>query len=230
MNRDHETRPVQVPGAGACATTFSNPVSADAVWRRLAVVLFLIAASAAAAALPQLHELLLYDRGAIARGQVWRLFTGHLAHWSASHLAWNLVSLGAVGWGARDLPFRLVSRPVSWSILLIGPVLFLCQAGMAQYTGLSGVVTALFVCLAGERMRSAPDERWVWGALLVAMCGKIAVEFAQPTPLFAASGAPSFRASPMAHLVGAVVGWFALAPPRRLSLRAPLESARHVPS
>lgn len=30
--------------------------------------------------------------------------------------------------------------------------------------------------------------------------------------------------------VAAVAGWFALAPPRRLSLRAPLESARHVPS
>ena len=224
---DREGKLVEPAGKDACAKTFGSAIRRHSVRSNLSVVLFLIAAAVMKAALPQLHALLIYDRGAIEQGQLWRLFTCHLAHWSPSHLTWNLVVLAALGWAARNESSRPLAHSAFWSILMIGPVLFLCEVSMLHYAGLSGVVTATFVCFACKRMRSTPDERLFWSALLISLCGKIAVEFANPSPLFATSDAIDIRVAPLAHLTGAAAGLLGLARLSRLNLRAPVMSARH---
>jgi membrane associated rhomboid family serine protease len=48
--------------------------------------------------LPSLADCLIYDRREIASGQGWRLFTGNIVHFSQSHLVFNLLVFGVVGW------------------------------------------------------------------------------------------------------------------------------------
>jgi len=201
-----EGRSGESDGADAFTATFRDPMRADSDGRTFFLLMCLMTTAVTAAVFPQFNELLLFDRVGIEKGQLWRLFTCHLAHWSASHLIWNLVVLAAIGWGAKNEPSRSLVTATFGALLLIGPALYLCEADMLQYAGLSGVATALFVCFACERMRSAPGERLLWGAFLIALCGKIAVEFVNPSPLFATSAAIDLRVAPLAHLVGAAAG------------------------
>ena len=42
-------------------------------------------------------ELLQYDRSALEHGQAWRWVLGHLTHWSADHLFWDLSTFLVLG-------------------------------------------------------------------------------------------------------------------------------------
>ena len=90
-----------------------------------------------------------YDRSAIFRGELWRLWTGQFCHWSPLHLAGNLaavVGLAVVaGWPIRRW---LVWLPLAAPLLS----LFLLAAvpDLSRYRGLSGLVALLVVGAAAE--------------------------------------------------------------------------------
>ena len=74
--------------APSCKTTALAPVSSGnrpwvtAILGALSLLLFLV---------PEISQLLDYRRDAIQAGQLWRLITSHLTHWSPDHLAWSLL-------------------------------------------------------------------------------------------------------------------------------------------
>ena len=47
----------------------------------------------AALKLPGVAEYLVYDRGALARGELWRVFSAHMVHYSGAHLLANVLVL-----------------------------------------------------------------------------------------------------------------------------------------
>ncbi|MEE8451607.1 MAG: rhomboid family intramembrane serine protease, partial [Thermoguttaceae bacterium] len=61
------------------------------------VSLALGAAACLTMAFPSLAEWLQYDRSAVAEGQLWRVATCHLTHWSLDHLFWDVVALLLLG-------------------------------------------------------------------------------------------------------------------------------------
>ena len=61
-----------------------------------AVLIYLVAGPAPAG--------LLFDRAALANGEVWRLLTGHLVHSDPAHLAWNLAEKVATSMRHSILP------------------------------------------------------------------------------------------------------------------------------
>lgn len=159
---------------------------------------------------PGAAEALQYDRGAIRAGQVWRLWTGHLTHWSWDHLVWDVLALVVAGvWAARLHPRTTAA------VLLLGPMaisagLWVGQPGMETYRGLSGVDTGLFaVVAAGVAWAAWRDRSWGWLAAMVVasllFIGKLIDEWATGTTLFATS-AGVFNPVPLAHLLGAGVG------------------------
>ena len=60
--------------------------------RRYGASLALAVAAVLAFVVAGAGEWLQLDRGGLEDGQVWRLFTGHFAHWSADHLWWDLAA------------------------------------------------------------------------------------------------------------------------------------------
>ena len=62
-------------------------------WRSLVLAVAVLAATA----VPEAVGLLRLDRAAVLGGEFWRLWTGHLVHGSAQHLAWNVVALLGLG-------------------------------------------------------------------------------------------------------------------------------------
>jgi len=197
----------------------SSPV-APLAFPWLSIVL--IAAALGVAAQPNLDVRLLFDRAAIARGEFWRLWTGHFVHFGASHLAWNLAVFAlAALWAERLRPFRtrvlLMLAPGG-----IGLALYGLEPRLFTFGGLSGLATALLAFLAFTQLARQPaaapadsagaadahaqsaarSDRWFWRAVLALIVVKIGLEFAVNAPLFARFASPGIRTVPLAHLVG----------------------------
>lgn len=86
-----------------------------------------------------------FDRVAIARGEWWRLLTGHWVHSDPAHAGWDIAALLLLGalFEAR-LKWRL---PVA---LLVGTVgvdawLWWCDPALRYYCGLSGILNSLLI-------------------------------------------------------------------------------------
>lgn len=183
-----------------------------------------IALALIVAAVPSLAPSLLYERAAIFRGEYWRLWTGHLVHFGASHLGWNLAVFAVAAiWSERLAPGR---TRVLLALVpgVIGLALYGLEPRLATYGGLSGLATAVLTFLAYTQLArlatpalttaptapasspdaalAAPSDRWFWRAVLALVLLKTAAEFAVEQPFFARYAPGGIRAVPLAHLIG----------------------------
>lgn len=155
---------------------------------------------------PALNGILIYDRAMILHGQIWRGWTGHLVHYSASHLLWNLaVFLSAGCWLEYIRPqsarwFYLFSPPVIAASLLVA------EPTLEYYAGLSGVATGVLVFLGCVQLsENNAEPTWFWVAVFGLVVVKIALETVTHVPLLV-SDSPTFRVVPVAHISGAGCG------------------------
>ena len=167
---------------------------------------------------------LLFDRAALADGEVWRLLTGHLVHSDPVHLAWNLAALvplgallelsaGCRGWrflGLLALGFAAVDAWLWW-----------LEPDLALYCGLSGLLNGLFAALAVTLWRQTRHA-----AFLLALAGglvKILVEVATGAALLPTT---IWASVPGVHLAGLAAGLvFALSLNRPVPRMRSLEAA-----
>lgn len=152
------------------------------------------------------RQWLRYEREAIGEGEIWRLLTGHIAHLNAGHLALNVAGLALV-WvlvGSRFTPlcWWLV---VAFSIAVIDTGFWLFDPGLSWYVGLSGLLHALLLAGAVDRLRAAPAESIV---LCLVVIAKVTYEqIAGPLP-----GSETSTGGPVvvnAHLYGTIAGLLA---------------------
>jgi membrane associated rhomboid family serine protease len=131
------------------------------------------------------------------RGEVWRLWTGHLAHYDAVHLLLNV---------AAALPplFLLTRRDrrllLIWALFAapaISAVILMSSSFGSEYRGASALVMGLWVFV-GIRGRSAPAT-----VMLIAATLKVAIEMSTPLHLAIVAVAPL----PVAHFAGAACGF-----------------------
>ncbi len=154
---------------------------------------------------PTLGELLVYDRGAVVGGDVWRLATAPLVHFSLSHLFWDLVVFGAMGWcieGSGERRFGVLCIATS---LLTGLYVLSSVPELERYGGLSGPATAAVVYFGLRGLRTASGARWPWVGLVGMIAAKSVAESAGG-PLFVTLPSGSFTVLVEAHLIGAGCG------------------------
>jgi rhomboid family GlyGly-CTERM serine protease len=152
-----------------------------------------------------------YDRTAILHGEVWRVLTGHLVHWSGDQLFWDGLALGFLGWLCEREAVASFLRCFVLSAILISLTLWFAAPWMATYRGLSGIDSALFALVAVRLGREAfLDRRWLQLALVGIVAGgfalKVGYEFASGATLFVDSSAGGMTPVPLAHVAGAMVG------------------------
>ena len=152
---------------------------------------------------PGSADLLIYDRNAILAGEIWRLWTGHLVHFSMSH-----VVLDGSAWLVCGWLLEARTRNNCPLLLLIGPPLislslFTFVPEMSRYGGLSALVVLAMVHVALNWAKESIQLRWLAGTALLLLGIKIAYELASPVALFASL--PSAAVAPASHLAGAVL-------------------------
>lgn len=159
---------------------------------------------------PHASSLLEFNRSALAHGEFWRLFTGHLVHFNASHFTWDVLTLLLLSAMLPPL------KPQSWFGLLGGAAavissgIWLFAPQLDSYRGLSGLDCTLFgavvthFALQSYRKR---DYLLLTTAVLsgLGFFGKCVWEVQQGSTLFAHS-AGDFVPVPLAHLLGAAWG------------------------
>lgn len=152
---------------------------------------------------PDLHRILWYDRGAVAGGQIWRLFTGNLVHLGWSHLWLNVGALLVGIW-----LFYPARTPIAWSIALLvcslatNLGLYLLTPDVDWCVGMSGALHGLLIIGALDWLR-AGDR--LGAVLLVVWLLKLAWEqFQGPLPF--STGTLDAPVVTQAHVWGAAGG------------------------
>lgn len=169
---------------------------------RLPFLLFALPAVVLALA-PDRSDVLALTKDVIARGQFWRLWTGHWIHFSPSHLVWNLLAIvpaGALlerrrpGW---LLQHALVAAP------LIALALLVLEPTMRQFGGLSALAVSVLVLAALDRWMAGGPDRALWSAVLLLTGVKLGYDLTHTTALLSRFTSPDVRPSTYAHAVGA---------------------------
>jgi rhomboid family GlyGly-CTERM serine protease len=171
---------------------------------RLGATLSIAGGAGLAFVWPRLAGALIYERADILAGQAWRLWTGHLVHYTGSHLVWDLAVFLAAGLWLEWIRPRLTR----WFYLLTPPAisaaLWWGDPTLERYAGLSGLATGVLVLLAlVQRRRDAGAPPWFWPAVLLLVAVKVVAEATTQVPLFARMDA-GVRVVPLAHLGGIV--------------------------
>lgn len=162
----------------------------------------------AAAGLASLGHQLAYDRQDIMAGEIWRLWTGHLVHFSSQQFLLDVGSLLGVGWLAeRQWGARFTGLAVLLGMPAISIGLLLMSPELIQYRGISGIVMLLAVAAATHLWSTHPNARPVLFMLGLALAIKTvldALDWSITSSLPAGVGVAW-----QAHLVGATIGWIA---------------------
>lgn len=114
---------------------------------------------------PAWREALIYDRSALARGELWRVWTAQIVHFGWPHFIADGGLLLIIGWTlGREFPRD------SWIGLLAMPpvicaVLYWCDPTMVRYAGLSAVNLGLLLLLAARGWRGDMWD-WFWPAIV----------------------------------------------------------------
>lgn len=142
--------------------------------------LFLAVAAAALVIqlVPAWRDGLLYDRGALAGGAWWRIWTGHLVHFGWPHFIADTGLLVILGWllKSRHPVFSRISLFVMPAF--ISGAIYWLEPAMQRYGGLSALNLGLLVYLALQGWRRDWAD-WFWPAVLLIYVGEIIFEIAQ---------------------------------------------------
>lgn len=168
---------------------------------------------------PELQSLLVYNREAVAHGELWRLVTGNLVHFSLGHVLKDGAALLAAGLlleARRPREFRLV---VLVAAAAVGVVLYAVAPQVLVYGGLSGVAIAAMVYLCLDGLGEARAYGWACRLALAGIGAKLAIELA-------GGGLPAtgFTLVPTSHVTGALVAlavFCALRPLNALAMASP---------
>ena len=180
-----ERAPVTLALAGACA-------------------LGTIAGEAAAPALA-------WERGAILHGEIWRLWSGHLVHYSLAHGAADVLALCAGGLLAEPIVgSRRFAATLAGGAALLSLGLLVCAPSMTEYRGASGLAMLVAVLAGVLVWRRQPGARWLVGAVGLALATKMLWDAGGH--VLTLTGLPAGVAvSWQAHALGGLLGGYAAA-------------------
>lgn len=143
-----------------------------------------------------------YTRGAIARGEWWRLWSGHFVHFGAWHCFWNIVVTLIAG-------LQVERRAPIWTRVflalspgLIGAMLFVTTPDLERFRGFSGVAAGLVAAWAALDYRDGKRSRATLVAGILAL--KITSDVFSSRLLLSAAENLDVVPSAAAHLAGVI--------------------------
>jgi len=149
------------------------------------------------------QTLLYFSATDIARGETWRIISGHFMHADAKHLMWNCLGLAVLGTLIEQrsrsmLLAALVAGVIAVSVLLLSPF-----SQLQFYCGLSGVLNTLLLVALWLEWRTSPSL-----LVLVIACGcvaKVMVEVSLGVSLLTDISWPPYAWAHLAGLMGGLV-------------------------
>jgi len=151
-----------------------------------------------------------FDRASILRGEIWRLFTGHLVHWSAEHFYLDALVFIAQGIVFEPKIGRSYARALCIAGGVIALALLLFKPDMTAYRGISGLINTQLVLGTGLLVFDPKLNNSVKGfytAIFSVHIFKIVYETVYRIPFFFTDTLGDMGLfTPLAHLCGVMVG------------------------
>ena len=180
-----------------------DQLSGCPVKRTMPVAIIVIAlASIAATYNPLVGQWLIYDRSAIIDGEIWRLVTGHLYHFSPLHLWCNLVPLVLIGACIERQSGSWFTGVCLMMGMTIGVSLFFAHPSMVRFGGASGLVCGLFAYFGFSGVNARGSRGAVCRITLTVILLKIGFELYSGDALWADWDDQGFVVMPLSHVVG----------------------------
>lgn len=142
------------------------------------VYLVLAAAALVIQLAPDWRDHLLYDRGALAAGHWWRIWTGHLVHFGWPHFLADVGLFLILGWLLRDRHRVFSGVALGTMPAFIAASLYWLDPNMERYGGLSALNLGLLVYVALQGWRRDWTD-WFWPAVLLIYVGEVVFEIVQ---------------------------------------------------
>jgi len=163
----------------------------------------LLAAAATAlwAVLGPAPDFLVFDRTAIANGEIWRLITGHLVHSDTGHALWNISALVVLGLLMEPRGRLHMVTAAGIGMLAVSSGLWWYMPELERYCGLSGMLNTLFVVLLADLWRC--HRHPVFVVVAFALTGKLLAEMLTQQSLVITTAWPTV---PLSHLAGCIGG------------------------
>lgn len=161
---------------------------------QLALPVGLLALAALATAHPAFHVWCVLDRDALAVGEVWRLWTGHLAHFSLNHLLVDALVFVLLAGALHHAGERALGGVLSIGGAALSVSLLLSDGSLARYGGLSGLNALLTGWLALRWFQAGGRQRALGIVVLATAAGKFALDSAglgNPSVEFDSNAVPS---------------------------------------
>jgi rhomboid family GlyGly-CTERM serine protease len=150
-----------------------------------------------------------FDRASILKGEIWRLFTCHLVHWSPEHFYLDVLVFIAQGIVFEPKIGRTYAQVLGIAGGAIGLALLL-QSDLAVYRGISGLINTQLVLGTGLFVFDPNLKGSIKGfymAVLSVHLFKIAYETVLKVPFFVTDALGDMGLfTPLAHLIGVIVG------------------------
>ena len=178
-------------------------------WRNYRATIIVSVVVVLAYVFPTMSQWLQLDFDAVAQGQWWRIWTGHLTHYDGGHLFWDLLMFATLGAACERRHPSLFLPAILLIVAVISASIGLLCDGISSYRGLSGLDTGLFVWFVGDQCRQCCFRRERFAAMLwlmpvVGLIGKLLFEATTGQTLFVDSTA--FTPLVESHIAGATIG------------------------
>jgi len=173
-------------------------------------------------AVPAWRPSLLYDRAALAHGEVWRAWTGHFVHFGWPHFVIDTGLLVILGWLMEPKYPCFTRLSLFLMPVFISGSIYLFEPSVTRYGGLSALNLGLLLYAAGQGWRRDWTD-WFWPAVLLAYVGELVFEYWRGGH---GGGAirfddPSIHVATGAHLASAAYALLAFGVARIMGRRAP---------
>jgi len=146
-------------------------------------------------------NIFVFDRSAIANGEFWRVFTGHIVHYNFDHLFWDVLAFIILGAVVELNDRRQLGPSFLISSLGVSFWLYYYEPMIVTYCGLSGALNGLLVT--ASMIQWNKTESWMYLFVMLSTIGKICYEFSTNQTVFVTMSA---QPVPVSHLVGFISG------------------------
>lgn len=167
--------------------------------------ILIILVSLLSSVLPELSSVFIFDRSALVRGEIWRMFTCHFVHFSYPHLSYNIFAFGIAGYviKKKNYPhFCLLYLCLAFTISIS---LFILRPTMNYYGGLSGIACGALYYIALKGIKEPSPWKRICVLIVFFLPIKIALEIYNNTSVLPYWEHQSFVPMHTSHIIGCLV-------------------------
>jgi len=154
-------------------------------------------------------QLMEFDRSLILNGEIWRILTCHLVHWSPAHFYLDALVFSILG-----ITFEKTIGQRYWKFLLISAIVIslalLSRQDLHRYRGISGLINTQLMLVMGTLIMTKDQKRYLKGFYWTAFAVygyKISYETIYRSSLFNTANLGDMgNFTAIAHLSGALMG------------------------